>query len=152
MQFDELRLARGELQRTHAAPFVVRAKLAASWIGSGIEARSLELESPDGQLTLSARVAPPLPRLKELKAVSLARGAHEWRGTLEARGANEALELAAALESPVSMKLAGTLSGRSAHGRAAGLARACVGAALRSASAGGHRRIRDLGAGAGCGW
>ena len=118
MQVDELRLARGELLRTNGAPFVVRKlNLAASWIGSDIVARSLELESPDGQLTLSARVAAPLPRLKELKAEFRWRiGEREWSGTLGARGAHEGLELAAALESPVSMKLAATLTGRSAKG------------------------------------
>ena len=99
MQMDELRLARGELQRTNGAPFVVnKLKLAASWIGSDIVARWLELESPDGQLTLSARVAAPQPRLKELKAGFRWRsGAREWSGTLGARGAHEGLELAAPL-------------------------------------------------------
>ncbi len=118
MQVDELRLARGELQRTDAAPFVVRElNLAASWIGSDIVARSLELVSPDGQLKLSGRVAASLPRLKELNAEFRWRlGAREWSGTLGARGAHEGLELAAALESPVSMKLAATLTERSATG------------------------------------
>jgi translocation and assembly module TamB len=119
MQVDDLRLARGELQRIDAAPFVVRElNLAASWIGSDIVARSLELDSPDGQLTLSGRVAPPLPRLKELNARFRWRlGVHEWRGTLGARGVHQGLELAAALESPVVMKLAATLTGRSAQGK-----------------------------------
>jgi translocation and assembly module TamB len=118
MQVDELRLTRGELQRTDAAPFVVRKlNLAASWIGSDIVARSLELDSPAGQLTLSARVAPPLPRLKELKArVRWRIGEREWAGTLDARGAHASLELAAALESPVSMNIAATLAGRMADG------------------------------------
>ena len=65
MRVDELRLARGELRRDDAAPFVVhKLHLAASWIGSDIIARTLELESPEGRLTLSGQLAPPLPRLK----------------------------------------------------------------------------------------
>lgn len=113
MQVDELRLARGEFQSGDAAPFVVHSlHLAASWIGSDIEARTLELDSPDGSLTLSTRIAPPAPRLRQLQARFRWRaGEHEWYGVLDARGVREALQLDATLESPVSMKLAATLAG-----------------------------------------
>ena len=116
MQVDALQLTRAELQRPDSAPFVVRKlNLAASWIGSEIAARSLELESPDGQFSLSARLAPALPRLKQLKARFRWRlGEREWAGTLDARGGHEALELTAGLESPVNMKLAATLAGQRA--------------------------------------
>lgn len=113
MQVDDLRLSRGELRSGEAAPFVVRSlHLAASWIGRDIEARTLELDSPDGSLTLSAQIAPPAPRVKQLHAKFRWRtGDHEWVGLLGARGAGDALELDATLESPVAMKLAATLAG-----------------------------------------
>jgi translocation and assembly module TamB len=113
MQVDVLRLTGGELKSGDATPFVVRhLELAASWIGGNIEARSLELETPDGSLTLSARVAPPVPRLKQLRASFRWRaGEHEWSGVLDARGAPEALQLDATLESPVALKLGATLAG-----------------------------------------
>jgi len=119
LQVDDLRLARGELQSGDAAPFVVRSlHLAASWIGSDIEARTLELDSPDGSLTLSTRIAPPAPRLKQLKASFRWRAAgHEWSGVLGARGVHDALQLDATLESPVGMKLAATLAGLRIDGR-----------------------------------
>ena len=113
MQVDDLRLLRGELRRADAASFVVRSlHLAGSWIGTDIEARTLELESPDGSLTLSARVSPPAPRLKRLQASFRWRaGEHEWSGVLDARGTHDALQLEATLDSPLGMKLAGTLAG-----------------------------------------
>jgi translocation and assembly module TamB len=119
MRVDELRLTRGELQPADAAPFVVRSlRLAASWIGSDIEARTLELDGGDGSLTLSARVSPPAPRLKQLKARFRWRaGGHEWSGVLDARGKGDTLELAAGLESPVVMKLAATLAGLRVDGQ-----------------------------------
>ena len=118
MQVDDLRLARGELRYRDAAPFVVRTlHVGASWIGRDIEARSLELDSPDGSLTLSAQIAPPAPRLRQLKASFRWRvGEREWSGVLDARSAREALELDARLDSPIGMKLAATLAGQRIDG------------------------------------
>jgi translocation and assembly module TamB len=119
MQIDELRLESAELRSKDAAPFVVhRLHLAASWIGREVEARALELDGPQGSLTLSARLAPPAPRLRQLQARFRWRaGAHEWSGAVEARSAHQALQLDATLESPVAMKLAGTLAGLRVDGK-----------------------------------
>ena len=113
MRVDDLKLTRGEFKPQDAAPFLVnRLHLAASWIGSDIEASALELATPDGSLTLSAQVAPPAPRLKQLKASFRWRaGEQEWSGALDARGTQAALQLDARLESPVALKLAATLAG-----------------------------------------
>ena len=88
MQVDELRLTRGELRLSNRAPFIVRGlHLAASWIGSDIEARRLELDSPDGSLKLAARVTPPAPRLKRLRGEFHWRaGERVWSGVIDARG------------------------------------------------------------------
>jgi translocation and assembly module TamB len=113
MQVDELRLTRGELRPPGAAPFVVRSlHLAASWIGGDIEARTLELDSPDGSLKLAARVTPPSPRLKRLQGEFHWRaGQRVWSGVIDARGTGDALQLDAELESPVVMKVAASLAG-----------------------------------------
>jgi translocation and assembly module TamB len=119
MQVDELRLVRGELRPGDAAPFVIRSlHLAARWIGSDIEARTLELDSPDGSLKMAARVAPPAPRLKQLQGEFHWRaGEHLWSGVLDARGKGDTLQLEAGLESPVVMKLAATLAGLRVDGQ-----------------------------------
>jgi translocation and assembly module TamB len=122
MQVDDLRLAHGEFRSGDAAPFVVRSlHVDASWIGRDIEARTLELDSTAGSLTLSARIAPPAPRLQQLKASFRWRaGEHEWSGVLGARGARDALALDATLESPVGMKLAATIARLRTGGAASG--------------------------------
>jgi translocation and assembly module TamB len=122
LRVDDLLLTRGELRREGAAPWPVRRlHLAASWTGSDIEARTLELDTPDGSLTLAARISPPAPRLKRLQASFHWRaGGREWAGRLDARGTHDTLQLDGALQSPVAMKLAGTLAGlRIGHGSSA---------------------------------
>jgi translocation and assembly module TamB len=112
MRVDDLRLTRGELRPGESAWAINRLHLAASWTGSDIEARTLQLDSPDGSLTLSAHVAPPVPRLRQLKANFRWRaGGHEWSGVLDARGTHDALQLDAALESPLVMQVGATLAG-----------------------------------------
>ena len=112
MMFDEVQLTRGELRQGQAAPFLLtRARLAGSWTGADIEARELVLESPDGQVTLSARVGERAPKLEDLRAKFRWRaGEHTWAGTLAAAGSRENLALDATLEEPVSTRLAATLT------------------------------------------
>jgi translocation and assembly module TamB len=113
LQVDELRLTRGELRRENAAPLELRSvRLAASWIGADIAAPLLEIESPDGEISLSARFGPPAPRLKSLRAKFRWRGGRQpWAGTLVGRGGDESFTLQAALDAPVKMSVAGTFAG-----------------------------------------
>jgi translocation and assembly module TamB len=112
MQFDEVHLTRAELRWPDAVPLLVsRLELAASWIGADIEARKLELESPDGQVSLSARLGAQSPKLRGLDARFRWRhGEHQWAGTLGARGDRANLALDAALTSPVHAALKGALA------------------------------------------
>ncbi len=112
MQLDEIHLTRAELRWPEAQPLVVsRLELAASWIGPDIEARKLELESPDGQVSLSTRLGARAPKLRELEArFRWRQGDHQWAGTLGARGDRANLALDAALESPVRAALKGVLA------------------------------------------
>jgi translocation and assembly module TamB len=112
MRFDELLLRRGELRRPQAAPFrILRASLAGSWSGTSIEASKLALESPEGTINLAARIGPRAPKLQHLQAEFRWRaGEHQWAGTLGATGASETLELSAALDLPVKVRLASTIA------------------------------------------
>ena len=118
MRIDQLLLVRGELRRPEAAPFrVLRASLAGSWSGNSIEATNLALESPEGTIDLSARIGARAPKLQHLQAKFRWRaGEHQWAGTLAATGASETLELSAALDLPVKVRLASTLAPAPARG------------------------------------
>ena len=120
MRFDELLLVRGELRRPQAAPFrILRASVAGSWRGTSIEASKLTLESPDGTISLAARIGARAPKLQHLQAEFRWRaGEHQWAGTLGATGANQTLELSAALDLPLKVRIASTLA--PAHKRATG--------------------------------
>ncbi len=120
MRFDELLLVRGELRRPQAAPFrILRASVAGSWSGTSIEASKLTLESPDGTISLAARIGARAPKLQHLQAEFRWRaGEHQWAGTLGATGANQTLELSAALDLPLKVRIASTLA--PAHKRATG--------------------------------
>ncbi len=119
MQVDELRLARGELQRTnaralHGAQAESRGELdrqrhrgalaragEPGWTAHAVGARgsaAAATEGAEGRVSLA-------PRRARVEPARWTRAARTRR-----------LELAAALESPVSMKLAATLAGRSADG------------------------------------
>jgi translocation and assembly module TamB len=112
MQVDALELTRGELRRPDVAPFsIVRARLSASWIGAGIEARRFELESPQGRISLRTRLSPATPRLQQLQASYDWRiGEQQWSGTLDAKGERNTLQLALALQSPTVLQARGILS------------------------------------------
>ena len=112
MHFDEVRLVRGELRRPDAAPFIVtRATVVGSWIGTQIEASTLELESPDGNVNLSARIGSRAPRLQQLAANFRWRtGEQQWAGKLTAGGARDTLAIDAAIDLPVKVRLRGTLA------------------------------------------
>ena len=112
MRFDEVQMTRGELRRAQSAPLLfTRARVAGHWTGAAIEARELLLESPDGQVTLSARIGERAPKLEDLKAKFHWRaGEHTWDGTLAAAGGRENLALDAVLDEPVRTRLIATLA------------------------------------------
>ena len=112
MIFDKVRITKGAVRGAEGAPFIVnKLLLAGSWIGSGIEVRRLELDSPDGEVTLSALLGERAPKLRKLDATfRWLAGEHEWAGKLGAGGERETLAIDLALDAPVSAALRGNLA------------------------------------------
>jgi len=111
MRIDDLRLAQGRWQRVDAPLVIERAYFSGSWIGTRVEARTLELAGPDGEISLNVQLGARAPMLELLRAKFRWRaGEHEWAGALDATGQKGTLDLNASLTSPMSVKLTSRLA------------------------------------------
>ena len=112
MRVGELRLARAELRQADQPPLKIdHAHFAGSWRGANIEARTLEVEGPAGSAALEVRIAERAPKLALLRGKFRWRvGEHYWSGALDAAGESDGLRLAANLQTPVTVDVAGKLA------------------------------------------
>jgi translocation and assembly module TamB len=111
LSLSNIGLARVEFRQAGQDPLPIRrVQLAGSWIGARIEASELVVDTADGHVELSARIAERAPRLEQLRGKFRWRvDGQTWEGALEASGGREQLNLAARLNAPLSMQASGQL-------------------------------------------
>jgi translocation and assembly module TamB len=111
LSLTDISVTRGEFRPAEGAPLLLhRARVSGSWIGARIEATELVVDTDAGHVEITTRIVERAPRLEQLRGKFRWRaGGHTWEGSLDASGGRDALEVAAVLDAPMTLKASANL-------------------------------------------